>query len=203
MARAGGIEQQLERTVFSDDPDAIEQLQAKIDSGRATVERMKAANKIVRKFKSDTHNGILALEQAGFTAGQAQRLFTPDFAGRLGFPSYELTNLGANIRRMEARIAEIQRQEERQARCESAGGVLIEGETWVRITFDQKPEREIMDALRGAGFRWGGGSWSGERARIPACVLELTAKSWASGPEVGEEPDAECSEYTESMAEAM
>lgn len=106
-----------------------------------------------------------------------------DFAGRIGFPSYALTNLGANIRRMEGRIIEIERQTARTEKAESGGGVVIEGSgpgefgDWVRITFAEKPEREILDALRAAGFIWGGGSWTGERGKIPAVVLELTKQA--------------------------
>jgi hypothetical protein len=134
--KAGGIEQQLERTVFSDDPDAIVQLRAKIADAEKLQERMKAANKIVRKFRADAHNGRLALEQAGFTAGQADRLFTPDFCGEIGFPRYALTNNGANIRRMQERVKQIEDVTARKAAAESsAGGIVIEGGEYVRVTF--------------------------------------------------------------------
>jgi hypothetical protein len=82
---------------------------------------------------------------------------------------------------MEGRIIEIERTQTRQAAAEAApGGVPIEGSgpgefgDWVRVTFAEKPEHEVLEALRAAGFRWGGGSWSGERSNIPACVLALT-----------------------------
>jgi hypothetical protein len=174
--KAKGIEHQLANTVFSDDADAVEALRAKINTMRKTVERMKAANKIVRKFKADVPGGVAALVAAGFTEGQAARLFVPDFAGRLGFPAYALTNDGANIRRMEARIIEIELRAQRQEKAEASRGVTIEGDgptefgDWVRITFAEKPDREILDALRAAGFCWGNGSWSGERSKIPSCV---------------------------------
>ena len=38
------------------------------------------------------------------------------------------------------------------------------------MTFAEKPERTILDALRAAGFRWGGGAWIGERAKLPEGV---------------------------------
>jgi hypothetical protein len=176
-AKAAGTERMLETTIFSDDENAIEAIQAKAAGLRAQVERMKAANKIIRKFKDDKHNGRLALEQAGFTAGQAGRLFEPDFAGRLGFPSFELTNTGANIRRLEGRIVEIERRKARTEKAESSGGVTIEGGDWVRVTFSEKPEYSIIATLKAAGFRWGGGSWTGERVKIPAEVLELIPAS--------------------------
>jgi hypothetical protein len=40
----------------------------------------------------------------------------------------------------------------------------------VRITFAEKPERAVLDALKAAGFRWGNGSWVGRRDAIPAEV---------------------------------
>lgn len=173
-SRAAGIEDQLERSVFSDDPDAVEQLTAKIEAAEQLQERMKAANKIVRKFAKDQHNGRLALEQAGFTAGQAERLFTPDQCHGMGFPRYALTNNGANIRRMQERVRAITATNARKAAAEqSEHGVTIEGGDYVRVTFAEKPAREILDALRTAGFSWRAPSWIGKRASLPACVLEL------------------------------
>jgi hypothetical protein len=168
--KAAGLADQLERTTFSDDPDAIEQLEEKIQKAEAEAEGMKAANKIVRKFKNDQHNGCLALEQAGFLAGEAQRLFQPDWCGRIGFPDYATTNLRANIRRMKGRIEEIRRRQNTQAKAERNGGVVIEGTEYVRVTFSERPDREILDALKASGFTWSGGSWCGKREKIPAII---------------------------------
>lgn len=176
--KAAGLEAQLNKTIFSDDENATEALKAKIEKERAVVERMKAANKIVRKFKGDIPGGIAALEAINFTATQAAELFKPDFAGRVGFPGYALTNLGANIRRMEARIVEIDRRTKRHENAEANGGIAIEGAAdYVAITFTEKPSREILDALKAAGFYWGRGSWGGPRNAIPAIVNEAIAKA--------------------------
>jgi hypothetical protein len=174
-SKAAGIEAQLERSVFSDDPDAIEALQAKIAKEREQLERMKACNKIVRKFKTDKPAGIAALAAIGFSPTLAANAFEPDFCGRLGFPSYALTNLGANIRRMEGRIEDItRRQQHAEAAAAAPGGVTIEGKEWINITFAEKPAWEIINALKAAGFRWGGGHWCGQRAKLPASVTALT-----------------------------
>jgi len=171
-AKAKGIERQLARTIFSDDENAVEALQAKIAKERADVERMKTANKIVRKFKTASPEAIAAFVAAGLPES-CVKLFTPDFAGRIGFPSYALTNAGANIRRMEKRIEEIKRRNERTAQAEAApGGVVIRGSDYVSITFAEKPAREILNALKAAGFHWSGGCWNGYRERIPAEVIE-------------------------------
>lgn len=36
-----------------------------------------------------------------------------------------------------------------------------------------KPAKEILDALKGAGFRWGQGMWSGKRSMLPEQVTAL------------------------------
>lgn len=35
-----------------------------------------------------------------------------------------------------------------------------EGE-WTRVTFAEKPERSIINALKASGFRWSNASWIG------------------------------------------
>ena len=170
-SKAAGIEEQLKHTVFSDDENAIETLQTKINKIRALVERMKTANKIIKKYKGDQVCGKMELIKAGFTPEQAEKLYIPDYAGRIGFPSYALTNEGANARRMEKRIEDIKRINSRTERAKEApDGYVIEGSEWVRITFAEKPEKKILDALRAARFIWGSGCWTGERANIPACL---------------------------------
>ena len=173
-SKAAGIESQLARTIFSDDENAVESLQAKIADGKKLVERMKAANKIVRKFKNDVHNGRLALEQMGLTAGRAQQLFEPDCCGRLGFASYQLTNLGANIRRMEKRVVEITRRAKLQAEAEECGGAAIkQAGDYSIVTFSEKPARDILQALRDAGFHWSGCSWSGLSSQLPDVIKKI------------------------------
>jgi hypothetical protein len=49
--------------------------------------------------------------------------------------------------------------------------VIDRGAEWCRITFTDKPDREILAALRSARFQWGAGSWVGPIADIPAAVL--------------------------------
>ena len=78
---------------------------------------------------------------------------------------------GQPILRDKERIEEIKQRTERSAKAEQSGGVVVEesGE-WCRITFAEKPSREVLDALKAAGFRWGGGSWGGRTADIPEIV---------------------------------
>ena len=41
------------------------------------------------------------------------------------------------------------------------------GDDSCRVTFAEKPERSIIDALKAAGFFWNGGSWHGRAAELP------------------------------------
>jgi hypothetical protein len=93
---------------------------------------------------------------------------------RIPYAAYELTNLGARIRTDKARIEDIRRRSARTEQADAAGGVLIEGTEYVRVTFAEKPARSILDALKAAGFSWGGGSWCGARATLPAELAPAT-----------------------------
>lgn len=175
--RAGGIAAQLERSVFSDDSNAIEALQARIAQREAQVAKRKAVNAAFKKAKGDAPARFAALVEAGLLT-QAEAL---SVAGTMAsmrydrpFPSYSLTNLNANIRRDKERIAELQQRHARTEAARAQGGVKLENVAeYVRVTFAEKPAREVLEALRAAGFRWGGGSWVGERSKLPAEVALL------------------------------
>jgi hypothetical protein len=183
-SKATGIEHQLARSVFSDDEDAVEQLTEKITQAEKLQEVMKAANSIVRRKPKNesTPEKVVELLALGLKEGQGAKLFTPDFMGRFGFPSYATTNNNANIRRMKERVEEIQRRQARSAvAADTPAGILVEGEgEYVSITFAEKPAREVLNALKDAGFWWGGGSWSGKRENIPGIIWEMAPKETGS-----------------------
>lgn len=149
--KAAGLERQLERSIFSDDEDAPERIRERIAELEAERERMKAANTAWRK------------------AGKPDLGTAPGF-DPAPYAKYQLANLGGNIGRLRKRLQAIEAQRARSARAEAAGGVVIEGQEWVRITFAEKPARTVLTALKAAGFGWGDGSWVGRRERIPAEV---------------------------------
>lgn len=162
-----GLADQLERSVFSDDDDAVQQLEARIAERVARVERCKAINRAIR---SGGHvDPPLTAAEVAELASIAHAFGA---AYKPGYPPYVFTNLSANLRRDRARITEIQQQQQRsRAAAEAPAGVLIEGNGYVRITFADKPPRATLDALKAAGFQWAGGGWVGERAKIPPEVL--------------------------------
>ena len=183
--------------VSSDDPDAILKLKAKIEVEKRTIEQMKRVNAIIRvaqrlgKKTSQPWEPIAKadLVKAGFTSG-IERVVEPDFAGRVGFAPYELTNRGANVRRMEQRIAVLEASAVRAATVEpeQIGDVKIEeSENRVRLYFPDKPAEKVRDLLKSRGFRWSPseGAWqrhaSGQawyEARVVAAKVAGFEPGW-------------------------
>mgnify|MGYP001573674106 FL=1 len=176
-AKAAGLETALKNTIFSDDPDAIEAINAKADKLDREREQMKAANTAIRKHtKAGADAQRTALVALGFTETAAAGLLSPDFAGRIGFPSYALTNNSANARRLRQRIGQIQQREKQQQEAETNGGLLIKRSAengYCSVTFAEFPGYDIVKEMKAAGFAWGGGSWNGYTNRLPESVKAM------------------------------
>jgi len=149
--------------ISSTDSDAISKLRAKLDGLEQAQSQMKAANKIARNKKLDEAGKIQQLQdEAGLSDAMAREILEPDFAGRVGFPSYSLSNNNAEIRRVKKRIEEL---EARKEVAGAVGGLVsadFDGGTveldynagYVRILHDEKPGADVRKAMKGAGFRW-------------------------------------------------
>lgn len=99
--RADGIEAAADRAIYSDDPDAVEALEARIAALEAERERWKAYNASCRK--GTPNSSLLDVEQRR----QIENL-PPGFIGPKGqAPSYVLQNLGGNINRQKKRLAQL------------------------------------------------------------------------------------------------
>lgn len=136
--------------ISSDDPDAADKLKAKIAKLETDQERMKAANKLVRKNDQD---GLAEM----FGATVAAELLKGDFCNRKGFPSYMLQNNNANIRRLKQRLKGLERNREREpVLVEHDGFKVVENadDNRVQIFFDGKPHIEVRKILKSNGFRW-------------------------------------------------
>jgi len=148
--------------ISADDPDAIIKLRAKIEKAEKKQEFMKAVNKIVRSKKpvEDRVKLLMDYGDKTITEGTARRFVTePNGHGGLGFPSYELTNNGANIRRMNERIAELEKEAARAEVPERIIGDNIRvvenrDENRIQFIFPDKPAQWIRDLLSSRGFNW-------------------------------------------------
>jgi hypothetical protein len=129
---------------------------------------MKLVNKLYRKGDAD---GLAAL---GIDLERLRVAVAGNYSwDKRPYASYTITNLGATIRTDKKRIEEVKRRQARAQRAEAAGGVTVDGKgDFVTVTFSEKPSRATLDALKAAGFHWGGGSWSGRRDALPACVAQ-------------------------------
>ena len=149
--------------ISSDDPIAVQKLKAELAPLEKRQAQMKAANAAIRKHaKEGATAQIAALVALGYSSASAAKLLEKDFAGRIGFPDYAITNNGANIRRIEKRIAELATKETTAARAPISGEV--EGLTFTmsenkdenrtQIEFSGKPSEALRGKLKAGGFRW-------------------------------------------------
>lgn len=169
--KAAGLNRQLEKTIFSDDSDAIERLEEKIAGLEAERARNKAVNAIIRKKKLTGDEKLHQITELVGSESFAKLLLEDG-----GFPAYKSGYISANIKRCRERIACIKSQQERTVAAEEAGGLSINrnaGNGWCTVTFTEKPEREILTALKSAGFRWRNGCWAGDADKIPQEVLAM------------------------------
>lgn len=181
--RADGLERALDRSVFSDDVDAVAQLEARIAERASELERRKAINKAFKtaegadkaaKFAALVANGTVDAREA---VEIADTFAICPWVDR-PFPPYSISNLRANITRDQKRLEEVQARQQRTEAAESSpdGMQVVDlGNGYSRITFAEKPAREMLDALRAAGYRWGQGSWIGPSAELPAGVRPVAA----------------------------
>ena len=141
--------------ISSDDPQAVEKLEAKLATLEKHQEMMKAANAAIRM--KDPAKGDAKLAELGYTPEDIAKLRAPDFCGRIGYPAYELQNNNANIRRIRGRIAEPKKRTESTPEgWEFDGGrvVVNTAENRLQIIFDGKPNADVRTELKGEGFRW-------------------------------------------------
>lgn len=145
--------------IMSSDADALDRLEAKIAKAENLQQRMRAANKVVKKKKLTDEQKIVALVAQGFAESIARELLKPDFAGRTGFADYQLSNNNANIRRMKQRVEEIteRRQINDSEIANDETGIRFEdapSDNRVRLYFPDKPAAEIRARLKAHAFRW-------------------------------------------------
>lgn len=170
---AVSLQNALDTSIFSDDRDAVQALEARIAEREAESERMRFINKAHAKF---IKTGKL---DAALTPAEIVRIqnYKPAYSWEPHpYAPFQLSNLRGRISADKKRLEVVKLQQARAARAESAGGVVIEkGRDGVRcqVTFAEKPSREILNELRGADFHFSGGSWFGVSASLPQSVVDL------------------------------
>lgn len=140
--------------ISSDDPTAPDKLRERIAELEGRQAQYRAINRAVRS--KQPRESLAAL---GFSDKRIDNILTPDELGRRGIPDYALANNSANVRRLKARLAELERAATTAAPPpHEAGDVTI---TWdtdtnrVQVeTRARSPEerRRNTELFRGRGF---------------------------------------------------
>jgi hypothetical protein len=154
--------------ISSDDPDAVVKLRAQLAEIEARREVMKARNAEWRK--------------AGNKGGRQADGSWVDAP----FASYQLTNIGANIRRIQKRVAHLEKAAERETVKTSYQGLcdIVENaeENRLQIIFPGKPSPEIRAELKRCGFRWAPSqnAWQRQLSNGSRYAAECVLRSMAS-----------------------
>jgi len=144
--------------ISSDDPDALEALRAKLAKLQSDHAQMIAINKLILK---KNRAGLTAL---GLSEAQIVNLYTPDCFGSIGFASYKLTNSNGQMKQVKQRIASLEARSKMSLITVEINGVEIQADpidNRVKMVFQGKPERVIIEDLKSNGFRWSptAGAW--------------------------------------------
>lgn len=218
----------------------VGELRAEIERLERLQEAMKAVNAEIRKLKAMPTtpadiNTVAALIEArtGMAAADVAKALVPDFAGRVGFPSYALTNNNANIKRKQERLAE---EEAKAARAADTGEdftreVAVNGGV-VSVRYNREEDRlqlafprNLVDgeALRGAALKWSPtrGVWqrqltdnavyyvnmmlrkAGATERLPTLAQSLAARAPVTPAAAGAELTAEDEAAADADAAAL
>ena len=155
--------------ISSDDPQAIEKLQAKLDNLVKYQERMKVANAAIRM--KDPEKGNAKLAEMGYTPDEIKQLRKPDFCGRIGYPSYLLSNNNANIKRIRDRITALEKKKTEptlEGWDFDGGSVIANTEAnRLQILFNEKPDEATRAMLKQNGFRWSPSNKAWQRQLTP------------------------------------
>lgn len=146
--------------IMSDDKNTIEKLRAKLASLERYHEKMKAVNAFYRKHK--TLEGCPALTPDEIEEAKIEMAKDWHFEDK-PFPTWELSNNSANMRRIKGRIADLEREAARAAEAsekdepeQGDGYILKENHEIGRIqfVFDGKPDEVTRALLKSYGFKW-------------------------------------------------
>lgn len=144
-------------TIYSDEDDAIEQLEAKAAKSRKHLEYMKKCNAHYRKHGTMKGFEDITDERAEELDKEIKSSFY-----QVPFPSYELTSARQKIKAAEDRAEQLKKLKEKaeqpaEDKYPHVDGVeIIENAEAMRIQliFDGKPSEEVRDILKSHGFRW-------------------------------------------------
>lgn len=136
---------------------------------------MKSINKYYRKYKTCVGMDGLSDEEAARLDQAVKDGYSWETAP---FPSYELTSINQRIKAAEARVRKLEAVDEMPAEIIQFDGGEIESDpvtNRVMIRFDERQGEEIVEKLKGRGFRWAPSVKAWQRLRNPAALRAACA----------------------------
>lgn len=162
---------ELNTSIYSDDPNAIEKLEKKLKNLMESHELMKKINAEYKKCKGDIDKMTIPSEkikQQLKIAKEDHRYSTP----YKPFTGYTLQNSNTKIRNTKKRIEKLKKSAQDVTTQWEIGDITIVDnveENRVQIFFPDKPSDEIRTKLKRHGFRWArrteGTPWQRHRSK--------------------------------------
>ena len=140
--------------IFSDDPEALTKLTAKMESLQMAQTRMKQINTYYRKHGTCRGFHGLSDDQAEALDDRVEKGYSWE---KVPYPAYALSNNNQEIHRLKGRIKQFTEARERGYQgWEFEGGKVIANaeNNRLQIFFDEIPSPELRQELKGRGFRW-------------------------------------------------
>ena len=159
---------QNNKSIFSDDPDAVQKLKNKIELLEQSQTKMKSINKEFRKHKSDLSK--VDLSKVDLDQNMLREIKSNMQSWhKVPFPTYSLSNNNANIRRLKQRLKRLERMaSDTPTETEKNGVKIVENvqENRCQIFFPIIPDENIRKFLKSHGFRWArySGCWQRHRS---------------------------------------
>ncbi|PLU02508.1 hypothetical protein BMJ32_12195 [Sinorhizobium medicae] len=174
--------------IRSGDPVAMQRIVTRIEELALSIDRMKAANAIIRRMEKDlsSEEDMIAavVAHTGLSTDAAARgIKLAPWQSRRGFST---TNRRAELRRLQQRLAALARMKERGTQTEevetSAGAVEIKENAdiaRIQLIFPGKPDDPTRRVLKANGFRWSPsqGAWQRHLNESGRCAAQRVLKT--------------------------
>lgn len=175
------------KAIDSDNPDAADLIQFKIDKLTVLYAKNKALNQLIKKCrlvenKEEKLAGWLREMDVNLCISDSLKmshdLLTPDFAGRIGIARYWFTNTSAEIRRLKKRLEGIKKIEAGWPEIIFEGGRACLENGRILIYFERVPSDSFRDKLKRSPFvfKWSPSVRAWSRKHTPTTNSEYFKK---------------------------
>ena len=158
--------------ISSDDENALDLIQEKIDALEKKAQAYKEINAIVRN-KDSYELKVQALMALKMKQSTAQALLDPSNFGGPGIPSFTMSNNRAEIRRLKIRLEQLQKIKAMPTEeIDFDGGRIVSNVEMnrVQIFFDSRPSKDKCSELKKNGFKWAPSHGAWQRPLSPYSI---------------------------------